>query len=161
MANCACGSAQKLDDCCGRYLKGTANPPTAEALMRARYTAYTQCDIDFVARTNDPNNKEPFDADSAREWAKSSKWLGLEVVKTEKGGVADSQGKVEFIARFRVEGEDHEHHEIGFFRRRGDNWYFVEGKTPGVTVRKETPTPGRNDPCSCGSGKKFKKCCGN
>jgi SWIM/SEC-C metal-binding protein len=23
-----------------------------------------------------------------------------------------------------------------------------------------THTPNRNDPCSCGSGKKFKKCCG-
>ena len=23
------------------------------------------------------------------------------------------------------------------------------------------PTPGRNDPCTCGSGKKFKKCCGS
>ena len=35
-------------------------------------------------------------------------------------------------------------------------------KTMGVrieTVRKEA-TPGRNDPCSCGSGKKYKKCCG-
>jgi uncharacterized protein len=27
------------------------------------------------------------------------------------------------------------------------------------TIRKEA-TPGRNDPCSCGSGKKYKKCCG-
>ena len=27
------------------------------------------------------------------------------------------------------------------------------------TLRKEA-TPGRNDPCSCGSGKKYKKCCG-
>jgi len=28
-----------------------------------------------------------------------------------------------------------------------------------VSVRKEAE-PGRNDPCSCGSGKKYKKCCG-
>ena len=28
------------------------------------------------------------------------------------------------------------------------------------TVRHETPKPGRNDDCPCGSGKKFKKCCG-
>lgn len=35
-------------------------------------------------------------------------------------------------------------------------------KTMGVrieTIRK-VATPGRNDPCSCGSGKKYKKCCG-
>ncbi len=29
-----------------------------------------------------------------------------------------------------------------------------------VTFRKEAPEVGRNDPCPCGSGKKFKKCCG-
>lgn len=30
---------------------------------------------------------------------------------------------------------------------------------PVEQLRKDE-TPGRNDPCSCGSGKKFKKCCG-
>jgi hypothetical protein len=29
----------------------------------------------------------------------------------------------------------------------------------GVTVRRESPKVGRNDPCPCGSGKKYKKCC--
>jgi hypothetical protein len=29
-----------------------------------------------------------------------------------------------------------------------------------VTFRREDPKVGRNDPCPCGSGKKFKKCCG-
>ena len=28
------------------------------------------------------------------------------------------------------------------------------------TFRRETPKVGRNDPCPCGSGKKFKRCCG-
>jgi uncharacterized protein len=30
----------------------------------------------------------------------------------------------------------------------------------GPTVRREAPKVGRNDPCPCGSGKKFKRCCG-
>lgn len=29
------------------------------------------------------------------------------------------------------------------------------------TFRREGPKVGRNDPCVCGSGKKFKKCCGS
>jgi hypothetical protein len=29
-----------------------------------------------------------------------------------------------------------------------------------LPFRRSTPKVGRNDPCSCGSGKKFKKCCG-
>ena len=34
--------------------------------------------------------------------------------------------------------------------------------TPAVKqpVRKKRQKPGRNDPCPCGSGKKYKKCCG-
>jgi uncharacterized protein YecA (UPF0149 family) len=31
---------------------------------------------------------------------------------------------------------------------------------PPSTVRRTAPKVGRNDPCPCGSGKKFKKCCG-
>jgi preprotein translocase subunit SecA len=30
----------------------------------------------------------------------------------------------------------------------------------GVPVTREAPKVGRNDPCPCGSGKKYKKCCG-
>jgi preprotein translocase subunit SecA len=32
---------------------------------------------------------------------------------------------------------------------------------PKVTIRRETPKVGRNDPCPCGSGKKFKNCHGS
>jgi SEC-C motif-containing protein len=38
---CPCGSDnKKYTDCCGRYLDGGEAAPTAEALMRSRYTAY-------------------------------------------------------------------------------------------------------------------------
>jgi len=37
--------------------------------------------------------------------------------------------------------------------------YWLEQRRP-QTVRRETPKIGRNDPCICGSGKKFKQCCG-
>jgi preprotein translocase, SecA subunit len=33
-------------------------------------------------------------------------------------------------------------------------------KLPTVTIRRETPKVGRNDPCPCGSGKKYKNCHG-
>lgn len=43
--------------------------------------------------------------------------------------------------------------------------YWLENRTtsvegmPAIPVRREEKV-GRNDPCSCGSGKKYKKCCG-
>jgi uncharacterized protein len=38
--------------------------------------------------------------------------------------------------------------------------YFRVARTPPETVRRATPKVGRNDPCPCGSGRKFKQCCG-
>ena len=37
---------------------------------------------------------------------------------------------------------------------------FWRNKRPGATVRHEAPKSGRNDPCPCGSGRKYKQCCG-
>jgi uncharacterized protein YecA (UPF0149 family) len=34
-----------------------------------------------------------------------------------------------------------------------------DGSVKGVTFKKKYTDVGRNDPCPCGSGKKFKKCC--
>jgi uncharacterized protein len=41
-------------------------------------------------------------------------------------------------------------------------WKFWQPlrKSAVSTVQREAPKVGRNDPCPCGSGKKFKKCCG-
>jgi len=35
-----------------------------------------------------------------------------------------------------------------------------EIQLPKVTIRRDTPKVGRNDPCPCGSGKKYKHCHG-
>lgn len=37
---------------------------------------------------------------------------------------------------------------------------FWRAKRGGMTVQHEEPKSGRNDPCPCGSGKKYKQCCG-
>jgi len=39
-------------------------------------------------------------------------------------------------------------------------FWLPHRKSAVKTVQRETPKVGRNDDCSCGSGKKFKKCCG-
>ena len=52
------------------------------------------------------------------------------------------------------------HHERAQFELLDGTWYFLDGipVTPKQFVR-EQPKVGRNDPCPCGSGKKYKKCC--
>ncbi len=41
-----------------------------------------------------------------------------------------------------------------------DIYRFWQAKRGSGTIRREEPKVGRNDPCPCGSGKKFKQCCG-
>ena len=153
MESCPCGNA-RFDECCKPYLSGAASAPTAEALMRSRYSAYVKEQIDYLAQTLHPKERPTFDPAAAREWAKSAQWLGLEIMWA-KGGPADEQGQVEFVARFNQNGADHAHHEVSRFRKVDGQWYFLDGR-----VIPAAGTVYQNDPCPCGSGKKFKRCCG-
>ena len=129
--------------------------------MRSRYTAYTMARVDYITQTHDPKSRAGLNPDETRKWAKESEWQGLEIRSTSAGGPDDETGTVEFIARFLQDGTDHEHRERSSFVKRDGVWYFADGKVLGpVTVRSAGPKVGRNDPCPCGSGKKYKKCCG-
>ncbi|MHC4079196.1 MAG: YchJ family protein [Planctomycetota bacterium] len=160
MTQCPCGTGRAYDDCCGPQIAGETFAPTAEALMRSRYTAYSLGKIDHVGNTHDPETRGEFDAKEAREWSEKAEWHGLEILSTGGGGELDSEGTVEFVARYDINGQNIEHHEIAEFRRDGGRWYFRDGKEVPITVRRDQPKVGRNDPCPCGSGKKHKKCHG-
>ena len=129
--------------------------------MRARYTAHTRADIDYIEATHDPATREEIDRDATERWARRAEWLGLEICAIEAGGEADSAGAVEFVAHYRERGERRRHHELARFKRDGGNrWVYVDGEAPQPeTVRHAGPRVGRNDPCPCGSGRKYKKCC--
>lgn len=157
---CPCGSGKSFDECCGPFLNGVSEAPTAETLMRARYTAYATGNIDFVERTIHPSGRAGFDRESARQWAEKSQWHGLEVLNSVDGKEEDVQGTVEFIARYSQENEMTDHHELALFRKESGQWTFVDGRLLRQPFRREQPKIGRNDPCHCGSGKKYKKCCG-
>src|SRR5512136_1731295 len=87
-------------DCCKPYLEEGKAPPTAEALMRSRYTAFVQGDIDYLENTLAPGTREDFDKKAITHWAKQSEWLGLELLSAEEGREGDDSGYVEFIAHF-------------------------------------------------------------
>jgi SEC-C motif-containing protein len=160
-APCACTSGKTFAACCAPYLRGTTPAPTAEALMRSRYSAYVLNQIDYIAATDHPSRRGEFNREAAVAWATKSQWQGLEVVASEAGGADDQTGMVEFIARFHLNGADHAHRERSEFSRVEGRWHYVDGQTPTQKpFVKSEPAPGRNDPCHCGSGKKFKKCHG-
>ena len=162
--SCPCGSQKGFDRCCGPYLSGQVDPPTAEALMRSRYVAYTRGDIDYIARTTAPESRGDFDARAARAWSAQATWLGLQVLASDGGRADDRDGEVEFIATYRQNGDTIVHHERSRFRKtEAGEWRFVDGRplrSPSSEIPLTQAKVGRNDPCPCGSGKKFKKCCG-
>jgi SEC-C motif-containing protein len=161
MAKCPCGSKKSYKKCCGPVISGSKNAETAEALMKARYTAYVNTEIDFLYNTISNSQKKDFKRQDAIDWSQNSKWEGLEILETKDGGPDDEKGTVEFIASFKQNDDDIRHHEIATFEKIGGNWTFMNGKTPKAKqARRESPKIGRNEPCPCGSGKKYKKCCG-
>lgn len=161
MSVCPCGSGNEFEACCAPVLSGAVSAVTAEQLMRARYSAFVKQEIDFLTQSLHPDHRHDHDANATRRWAENSDWLGLEIVGVQRGLETDSDGEVEFIATFKDKGLVRRHHERSEFKKQGGQWYFVDGKVVlPKTQTHESPKVGRNDPCPCGSGKKYKKCCG-
>jgi SEC-C motif-containing protein len=158
---CPCGSGDAFSKCCEPIIKGKVLAETAEALMRSRYSAYVTCNIDHLRRTLNDSGRNDFDADAARDWAESADWQELEVLSVDGGGPDDDDGVVEFVARYVVDEQLMEHHERASFSKKDGQWEFDEGRVIGCDpYRRDSPKVGRNEPCVCGSGKKYKKCCG-
>ena len=158
---CPCGSGKSYATCCEPYLSGKLKPATAADLMRSRYTAYAMAAIDYLYRTSGAKIQKEFNAEESRKWAESAEWSGIEMLNVSGGGEADETGTVEFVARYSVNGTAFDHHEVSSFAKKDGEWKFIDGKIFGpAPIRRETPKVGRNDPCPCGSGKKYKKCCG-
>jgi len=158
---CSCGNPVDYSTCCGPVISGATAAPTAERLMRARYSAYVRGEVDFLYESLAPSERAGFNREEAQQWSTLATWQGLDVLRTEAGGEHDERGVVEFVARYAMQGKDVEHREIATFTKLDGRWYFLDGETPKrEPYRRPTPKVGLNEPCPCGSGKKFKKCCG-
>lgn len=159
--HCPCGTEKTFAACCEPVITGKAPAKTAEALMRARYTSYVKANIKFLEETLAPEGRADFDRAASEKWAKESSWKGLTINFLKDGTEGDETGVVNFTARFAQGQDEYEHREIATFRKEKGAWVFVDGKSPKPdTVVNATPPLGRNDPCHCGSKKKFKKCHG-
>ncbi len=157
---CPCGSGLTLEACCGPVFEDQSKAQTAEALMRARYSAHALGKYEFLEQSTHPEFREESSPEEIKEWSSLMDWQKLEILRTVNGGPDDEVGEVDFRALYQIKGMPQELRENGFFRKENGVWYYVEGtvETP-KPVRRAEPKVGRNDPCPCGSGKKYKKCC--
>ncbi|PZR11882.1 MAG: hypothetical protein DI536_16235 [Archangium gephyra] len=151
MSTCFCGGPS-YESCCKPRHDGSKPAPTAEALMRSRYSAFATANVDYLRDTQTRPTRETSWEDTKR-WASSVAWVGLTIADTVKGTESDADGIVEFIARYIDNGELTSLRERSTFVRRDGRWIYDDG-TPEVTQQKLE----RNAPCPCGSGKKFKQC---
>jgi SEC-C motif domain protein len=159
MEPCPCGSTQPYSRCCEPLILGEKAARTPEELMRARYSAYAKTEVDFIVATTHPEKREDLLTEGIRRWSARSTWQGLEIIATETA-TDDQSGSVEFIAHYTEKDTRKKHHERAQFDRVEGTWYFSDGVpvTPTQVVRAQ-PKVGRNEPCPCGSRKKYKKCC--
>lgn len=120
--NCPCGSGKEYDACCGQYIEGKKNPPTPEALMRSRYTAYSQNNLNYIEKTMRGEALEKFD----RNRGAGVEWINLEILSSKENG---DQGTVQFIAFFLFKGAKRLMHEISSFEKIDGKWYYTKGIT--------------------------------
>jgi SEC-C motif-containing protein len=161
MDSCPCGSSRPYSECCRAIIAGEKRAETAEQVMRSRYTAYVKKELGWLRDSLHPGQRADYDEASSRAWAERAEWHGIEILGTEQGGPSDEAGTVEFIVSYTENGVRQQHRERSSFQRTDGTWYFTTGKVlPARPVVRQAPKAGRNDPCPCGSGKKFKKCCG-
>ncbi len=162
---CPCGSQLPFSSCCEPYLLGLAVAPTAEALMRSRYAAFSTGNVDYILATQKRLDRHG-DRPSLQKSVNSTQWTNLIVVSTRKGKAKDKTGIVEFVAAYRAKPlpavdltmgsaqQVQQMHERSHFIKTGDLWLYTEGDVLPLYQ------PKRADLCWCGSGQKFKRCHG-
>ncbi|MBN0049175.1 hypothetical protein JS756_34945 [Streptomyces actuosus] len=119
--SCPCGRPEGYEDCCGRYHSGAAAAPTAEALMRSRYSAFARGDVAHLLRTWHPRTRPArLDLDPRM------RWNGLEILGTEAGTAFHTSGTVTFRASYRGGSLL----ERSRFERVDGAWVYVDGSFP-------------------------------
>ena len=169
MKYCPCGTEFPYTDCCGPLIRGASPADTAEDLMRSRFTAFAKGLWDYIEETRYPDGQE------LSAWYKTKflhdgiSWTKLNILDAKNGDVSDEEGEVSFIAHYIENGEGKTLQEVSHFIKQDGKWYYNEHESRIISsdstssttpFTRNQPKVGRNDPCPCGSKKKYKKCCG-
>ncbi len=142
-----------------RERKDTPWPKTAKALLEARYQAFVDGNIDYILETHHPETRSQVDRASVETWSKESEWQGLNI-ESEK--IEGDKTFIVFGVRYSKDHQTVTHRENAEFRLHEGKWHYFDSQFPRPEQIRNSDSEniGRNDPCHCGSGKKFKKCHG-
>jgi len=161
MSNCPCGSAKDFKDCCAIIHSAPHLAVHAQQIMRARYSAFSLGEVGFIIDTYHSSANAQSERAQITHATQLS-WVKLEIVDAPTFAATDECSYVEFKAWFVEEGKLQCLHERSRFKkeRRGQHfqWCYIDGVHS--SAQNTAKKMGRNSPCPCNSGKKFKKCCG-
>lgn len=122
MKNCYCGSGKFFKECCEPLIEGIEKAPTAEALMRSRYSAYCVVNVDYLLKTTHPKTRKMFSRESINEFATHNQWIKLEIINS-------STNIVTFKAFYINDSlQAQSHYERSTFQQEDGVWYYVKGE---------------------------------
>ncbi len=146
---CPCGQGDYANCCEPLHLK-QAMAQSAEQLMRSRYSAFAQQQIDYLIETTALGQQPSLDRAAIADWSRQNQWLKLEVIQHQPK-LDKNHASVEFKAHYHDGNTAQVHHELSYFVQHKEQWYFLDPTTDQHITMKQ--------PCICGSAKKFKQCC--
>ena len=154
---CPCSSSLSYADCCNSLITGKIEAETVAQLMRSRFTAFAIHHEAYLLKTWDKKNRP-----KKITFNKEIDWTSLEVLSETKGGLNDSRGVVQFKAYYVLNGVEQVMNEASRFKKNKGQWFYLDGivKSVNEADSQQPLNKGLNAPCECGSGKKFKRCCG-
>lgn len=122
MSGCYCGNNVSFQNCCEPYIKGIKNTPTAETLMRSRYSAFATGAADYLVNTTHISKRRFHNKKDILDWSQANKWLKLEVLAT-------TENTVTFKAYYLDENlKAQVHYEHSTFKLENEKWFYVDGE---------------------------------
>ncbi len=162
MILCPCGSQLEYENCCKPYHQGL-HVPTAEALLRARFSAFNLQKFHFIVQTTHPDYKKTMNLDNITFNMQNVIWHQLHIMELNQEKLKNTQDVFDtiiFSAVYELNDNLHTLIEKSYFQKKNNTVYYCEDISHHLESYSRTQSKlGRNEPCSCGSGKKYKKCC--
>lgn len=119
---CPCCSGNPYEECCESFHSGKKDVPTAEKLMRSRFSAFAIPNGAYLLETTIPENRPLHCQQELQHWGAINSWTKLEIINS-------SLNQVDFNAFYRdKDGAFQIHHELSTFQKVAEKWYYVSGE---------------------------------
>lgn len=118
---CPCLSAENYGECCAPYHRGEAFAPTAERLMRSRYSAFALGATDYLLATWHSTTRP-----ASLTLEAGQRFYRLDILGASGGGLLEITGTVEFIAHSVTDGIAEQQRENSRFVKESGRWVYRE-----------------------------------